>query len=502
MDLQDSEWKSEITHTRGRYPNLLRIAEVTSLTEPSLGSAPDVDQTLHSRKTPRLPPPRASTPRHTNIGSPKRSTGRPQRPSTGVEEDDSPSQPRTQPPANRVLNFAAKGVRTSIESPSPFKPRHVLRRSSGHGRPDPFAIDEQAKKQATQPVQEAIEDVDEAAGAEIDLPQPVNDGPLMLGDHGDYSPVPETVNEDDPGEHVEHSHDSPSLPKRGRSRNSGDSIDSQVQRSSSATGEFGKKRHRSRLEDEQAEMDSNTLQLRVNGSGPAHKKRRGKASIDKVTVHHDYIDDTIDPALLSHGDEYAADHGEHSGLSEPIPAKAKSKKGKAPKERDANHAMGRSVEINDSPSKLRQSPGKRPGSRGISVGPVNAYQLRAATPYEDAGQRVSRYGRNLIEPLKYWANEARVYRRGETAAIVRADPVEESKPKRAKKRGRKSTKSVGGLGGIDESEAESCMADEWEEEMGVIAGDVANWDPETQMGVPEDLVREGMLLHPIVSTFE
>ncbi|KAI7343016.1 hypothetical protein KC354_g15929, partial [Hortaea werneckii] len=35
-------------------------------------SAPEVEQTLHMRKTPKLPPPRASTPRHTHIGSPKR----------------------------------------------------------------------------------------------------------------------------------------------------------------------------------------------------------------------------------------------------------------------------------------------------------------------------------------------------------------------------------------------------------------------------------------------
>ena len=67
----------------------------------------------------------------------------------------------------------------------------------------------------------------------------------------------------------------------------------------------------------------------------------------------------------------------------------------------------------------------------------------------------------------------------------------EKKP--SKRRGRKN------LDDIDEedSDTESTHPDEWEEEVGVIAGMVANWDPETQMGLcePEDLVREGML-HP------
>ena len=123
------------------------------------------------------------------------------------------------------------------------------------------------------------------------------------------------------------------------------------------------------------------------------------------------------------------------------------------------------------------------------MGPMNNYHLRATTPFEDAGERVSRFGRNLIQPLKYWANEARIYKRGVIEGIVRAEEVELPKKKRPKKKGRK---RINKLDDIDEdSETESVMADEWEDEVGVIAGMVANWDPETQMGNPEDLIREG-----------
>lgn len=461
------------------------------------GSGPDVDKTLTSRKTPRLPPPRASTPKHTNIGSPKRmSTGQriSQRQSLGLEHDGSPTRPRTQPPANRVLDFGGDGVRKSIESPSPFKPRHVLRRSMA-GK-DPFAS-------PVKPASDAIVEVNEGVG-KIDNDDEIQiaaDVPIMITDDDNFydaMPHQASVEVEEADTRAGAEHKSPPKSRTARPRKSNDTANSsQIQHCpSSAKRTSTKKRDLSVLDDNHAEGEQSLLDSQLSELGPASKKPRGKqpkAKNKEVIIHHrDGWDETIDPALLAYGDQYEANSALEAAL-EPNNSKRKGKgkkgKGKAPKERDPNRAMrapGSPVKLNDSPSKLRND---RAGGRQSSIGPMNHYHLRATTPFEDAGERTSRYGRNLIQPLKYWANEARIYRRGEIEGIVRAEEVELPKPKRPKKKGRK---RINKLEDIDEeSETESVMADEWEDEVGVIAGMVANWDPETQMGVPEDLLREG-----------
>ncbi len=259
----------------------------------------------------------------------------------------------------------------------------------------------------------------------------------------------------------------------------------------------GQKRTRSSLNGPDASEESTSVSQISESSRPS---KRGRTSREKVIVHQDDGDVAVDPSMIAHGDEYVVEVLEEP--SQPSnKAKGKGKKskgkGKAPQERDPNRSMGTRVKINYSPSKLRYNRESRESSRGLSIGPVSNVHLRASTPFEDAGERTSRFGRALIQPLKYWANEMRLYKHGETAGIVRADEVSPPKRKRpAKKRGRKKR-----LDGIDEeSDSESTHPDEWEEEVGVIAGMVANCDPETQTGLcePEDLVREGMHLQHII----
>ncbi|KAK5172566.1 mitotic fidelity of chromosome transmission- protein [Saxophila tyrrhenica] len=468
-------------------------------------SGPDVDVTLASRKTPRLPPARASTPKHTNIGSPKRaSTGRPaqQRMNT-PEEEGTPARVRSQLRPNRVLDFGEGGVKQSIESPSPFKPRHVLRRSLGVGKSNPFASPATSKATPAE-VTIAEEDEQEAEGAEL----PVDDGPLILDDDEDsHDAVPQHDEEEaqtgaaEEEEEEQEVQEVPQKRKSGRPRKSGSSVNSsQIQHTPPvAPMVSSRKRDRSTLENSQLE-DASISQSQISQTGRAQKKQRGgRPSLNKVIVHHDEGDEAVDPSVIAHGDEYVVEEDASVPAEEPeepAPAKQKGngKKSKAPKERDPNRAMrGQSeqVKLNDSPSKLRD---RREGSRSLSVGPISNVHLRAATPYEDAGERTSRYGRNLVQPLKYWANEMRLYKNGETAGIVRADIV--SPPKRrkpVKKKTKKKNKGGNDLNDIDEeSDAESTHPDEWEEEVGVIAGDVANWDPEKQQGDPEDLVREDL----------
>lgn len=418
----------------------------------------------------------------------------------GLERDASPIQSRTQPPANRVLDFGGEKVHKSIET-SPFKPRHVLRRSFAQAEKDPFASPSKTS-------------ADAAAGAEPvgkidndDEVQLIDDGPLIPADEDYYDALPHEgrVDAEEPETAAGAQQQTPAISRPVTRRTSKDAADSSQLIQLPSTGpkrSSTKKRNHSALEDDQGEITNQSLldsQLSTE-DGPSHKKQRGKQSRNKeVVIHHrDGDDETIDPALLACGDQYEPDSALEAAL-EPEPvverskgkAKGEGKKGKVKilNEKDPNQPLrpsGSPVKIKDSPSKLRND---RSGSRQGSTGPMNNYHLRATTPFEDAGERVSRFGRNLIQPLKYWANEARIYRRGVIEGIVRAEEVEVPKRKKPKKKGRK---RVNKLEDIDEeSETESVMADEWEDEVGVIAGMVANWDPETQMGNPEDLIREG-----------
>lgn len=427
------------------------------------------------------------------------STGRPisKRLSVGLEADGSPVQLRTAPPPNRVLDFGESEVHKSIESASPFKPRHVLRRSMGGVQKNPFASPEPARDAKPKTIPEA----EEEAQDEVEEQQTADDGPLMVDDDDYYDAVPEQEEASGGAEEVE---EDPAPKKRGRPRKSGESRDtSQVHHTPPvADMTSGQKRDRSTLEAEPSE-EANVSHSQITEAGPASKKHRGRPA--KVIVHQDDGDAyTIDPSLLAHGDEYVAEVSEEpSEAPNKGKGKEKGKKSKAaaPKERDPNRKMDRQVRINDSPSKLRSRSKSQEASGRLSVGPISNVHLRASTPFEDASERTSRYGRNLIQPLKYWANEMRIYKHGETAGIVRADMV--SPPKRTKpppkKRGRKV--KGGKLDDIEEeSDTESTHPDEWEEEVGVIAGMVANWDPENQVGVPEDLVREGKLFTPLLTS--
>lgn len=241
-------------------------------------------------------------------------------------------------------------------------------------------------------------------------------------------------------------------------------------------------------------------------AGPPQKKPRGRLSKDRVIVHQDDGEATIDPAPLAHGDSYLADGGGEDGLG-PLPILPKKKKGgrkgkAAMKDSDPNAKLknvrmtGSPVKLNDSPSKLRLSPSKRGESRGASLGPISNVNLRASTPFEDAGPRVSRYGRPVMQPLKYWANEGLIYKNGEIEGVVRAEEVEvlKSKTNRRKTTARKGKKRGKPDTVDEESETESIMPDDWEDQLGVIAGMVAPWDAQLGAGDVEREIKEGMQL--------
>lgn len=444
------------------------------------------------------------------------STGRPHTTGKVMASEENETSPtrnlsKTQPPANRVLDFAANGVLKSIESTSPFKPRKVLRRSMGSAapRPDPFAQDGSPAR-SVKPAMSPIVLVEEDEREEVEAMQPADDAPGMFDDDGDedaYLTMPEETMPEETVAEVEEVpaeavHSSPTRRKPGRPRKSIESANaSHVERTSPAKSVTPtKKRDRTSMESENAEGEDSTLQMRLDAASasPAQKRPRGRPPKNKLPVHREEQDDTIDPQLLTHSDEYPADEPREESVQPQTKGKAKKSKTPAPKERDPNRSIRAAtspVKLHDGPARGSKSPSKRAPSRGGSLGPVSNVNFRASTPFEDAGERVSRYGRPVLKPLQFWANETRVWKNGECEGIIRAEEV--ARPKQKSKRGRKkkpkkSVKGISRLEDIDEeSETESTCADEWEEEVGVIAGTIANWDAETQMGDPNDTVREG-----------
>ncbi|CAK4032663.1 Centromere 3 [Lecanosticta acicola] len=469
-------------------------------------SAPDVATTLSQRRTPRFPPPRQSTPRHTNIGSPRRMSSVKQntRAKGAVDEDDEDA--HAQPRANRRLDFGGPSNRDNkrasvVDAQSPFKPKKVLRRSTGPARRDPFDLhdeddDSDGAKTSIEHTNGVLDD-DENVEESIE-----RDDPPVFMDDGDSYPM-ETehtaVSLDEPNQ--QQAGESPLKRKRGRPRKSDRSVDnSQL---SASTGS-GKKRTRSSIENDQSLNDS-TASAGHASMGPPPKRHRS-SNADKVIIHHDEGTEAIDPSMIAFGDEYQADGdmvpedeaGAQTQLDaqleeqqEPQPAK-KGKgrpkgKGKAAATRETSSKAA--AQKKGSPVKLDGSPSKK--ARSGSAGPISNVNLRATTPFEDASHQVSRAGRNLIQPLKFWENESRIWRAGEIEGIVRAEQVEKPKPVKRKKKGRK------GKGGrlqdiAEESEAESVMPDEWEEEMGVITGTVASWDPATKNGDANNPVQEDL----------
>lgn len=580
------------------------------------GSAPDVDETLNMRKTPRFPPPRATTPRHTNIGSPKRmSSARPQSRNADMASDISPNRALSQPPANRVLNFGRQNVRA--DTGSPFKPTKVLRRSFGgvqraqtenlamsppesYSKPELPTVDTNMINEEDEDAQEATDqEVEAGAGADIhsdesysgaqvyleEDDQPADDAPPMFNDGDDFYNTQGDAEADevDITEALEHAEvllqTTPSAAphtkkQRGRPRKSDKSTEASIIEQVSPAGSpasNSKKRSRAEVEDDQDDQADDTVQsieqsqnevshASASSQNPAKrargrprkdqisvlqdatehtvpdvdqslqslqegddepsqisaatatdrpaKKGRGRPRKSEVTMIEDNNEQTIDPADVAYGDSYLApvieDDEAEAAPASPIPEtkpgkKAKAQKAakskKAPKERDPNQSMRRTPSA--SPGKVDRdralilSPSKRAGS-------VSNVNLRATTPFEDAHQRLSRSGRPIMAPLKHWAGESYVWKNGEVEGIIRADEVKT--PRGNKKKGSKTKRRVPRAGGrgndldiiAEESDTESTVPDDWEEQIGVIAGTVAAWDPDAQQGNPELPIREGI----------
>lgn len=403
------------------------------------------------------------------------SSARPQTRGAISEEPDEDS-PRSRA-VNRKIDFG--GVNRNrkslhvVDAESPFKPKHKLRRSTGPAT-RPSVYDYETDGTALETIEQTQTNglgEDESVELSIegdDEPAPVDD----------YDSAPVDI------EQLDVSFEEPARRKRGRPRKSDQSNASQTQESPKTSGiasSSGAKRSRTSLRDE-TEVEA----------GPSRKKTRTSGGSTIVEQQGEEVE--IDPADIAHGDEYLDAMGQEdqpqldSQLeAQPEPGPTKKGKGGRPrgKKGKAVAALKPGEGAKGSPIKINASPSKK---RSGSAGPMSNVNLRAHTPFDDANQTTSRAGRNLIQPLKFWANENRIWKNGEIEGIIRAEPVEQSrrKPLKRKKRSRKRLHDI-----EEESDSESIMPDEWEDNMGVITGNVASWNPETRQGDPEDPYQEG-----------
>lgn len=136
---------------------------------------------------------------------------------------------------------------------------------------------------------------------------------------------------------------------------------------------------------------------------------------------------------------------------------------------------------------------------GKKRGPRSIVQLRAGTPMEDDGAKQTRSGRTSIKPLKYWQNETYVWDHGEINAVVRASEVEQPKKQvnrsAGKRKGRPPGARLAAIQEDEEDEDEELLPEAWEEEMGVINGEVRAWDADIGAGNPDETTSEGILFH-------
>lgn len=188
--------------------------------------------------------------------------------------------------------------------------------------------------------------------------------------------------------------------------------------------------------------------------------------------------------------------------------KGKSSKAAATKEakpKPATAARGRpkatakktnlaTISENDSPAVQRGPPMPR-NNRGLII-------LRRETPMDSNGFKQTRSGRNSVRPVAYWKNERVEYSDDENEyynggnfllprikGVVRADEVEDTRPKRSYHKPGKNKKRTVIVESEDDEEVEP-----WETEPGRLVGEIRVWDPEDQTGMHAEEVEEEIAL--------
>lgn len=463
---------------------------------------PGVEETIQSRRATRLPSTRTTPTQRTYLhGTPRwQSSGKAQsQPPFG-----SPDEPHPR------LDFGTNGVRTSIEKRSPFKPRHVLRRSSpGLGglrenRPLPPRSSEvsaesvrrrshrQSVEQHSTPSQSLVDDEPLFVQQDETLQYSTRDeidGALDLAEsmlHSSPGTARKRRRTGEPRISRGSTHytppAAPMMQSTGRQNGPriSDSYEGQTGGFASEVAPTSSKRQADALPayDDQPIND-------YDYDDPDDYDDDVSVDLPEVLPSDDQdVEDTEQISLPSSPssppsmDETAEQDGRRAKLS---PKKPRVKINAPPPRRQRSSSID-----SESGSDAETSRSKRSGSR-------SNVRLRSTTPFEDAGQRTTRSGRPVMRPLDWWAGETIIWKNGEIDGVTRANSVEPERRVVNKKRNahKKKTKKIkAGLDAIDEQD-EDMMPSEWEEEIGVLRGDVATWDSEREVGDDNNISTEG-----------
>lgn len=433
-------------------------------------SAPDVEATLHARRTPGIPPARASTPRRSNItGSPQRHSSL--KPKRKIFIESPSSSALRHPAAARILGIDDNSeIRQSIEKRTPKKraqfDRGPVPAYANGVTPSPGTGGFRTN-QIFHENEAELEEAYDLAGSILH-----NSSPLAAGKQ-----------------------------RKGKTRRSIETSVTETALDPALAASTSRKRPRRSdvpVDDEplfhQGDDEEEMFPPPKRQSLPAAEQyidlQADDGYGDGGNQDYDDDDDVGEPFDEPVGDNGLPEGGasdDNVDVQEVEPRRKKTKQPRPKKDKAAPKVTNRARSvISDDDDAGSAGPSRRLGAT------VSNVRLRSTTPFEDAGHRTTRSGRAVMKPLNYWAGETVIWKNGEMDGIIRANSVEKvvepirrkPPPKTAKK------KKKPNLADIDEQD-EDLLPSDWEEEIGVLTGDVARFDYNTGIGNDEELVREG-----------
>lgn len=148
-------------------------------------------------------------------------------------------------------------------------------------------------------------------------------------------------------------------------------------------------------------------------------------------------------------------------------------------------------------NKITKKTGGKPLSvRGASVGAGSRFVQRSATPANDSGALITRYGRQSIKPLATWRGEKTIMGDRFVDAlpgikeVIRVDEVVEPRP-RAPRHRKGQYRGRSRLADVEEEEGDEGKAP-WETDPGIMVAQVMEWDPNTNRYDEESTREEGL----------
>ena len=524
----------------------------TSISTSPLQLNPSLIQTSDSLPEPttvlgmrRSLPPRSRSPIKTSIGSPRKSVGGSPRKSMGLLSspakrfpNGTPSYIGSQDEPSAIVDIAAESLARSIEGGSQQSNEKRMERS-------PLAAKVDKVKKRKQPFDISSDEYDEPevvqeehGEPEPEVPPVVDEEPPVNGDNS--MDIPSDIEDEGPqlGLGVASAAQKPTgkgrKPKKGTLLATKDSIASKP-KDSAEPGDSPQNPSESEAETSLDPGQSiKDVPKKRRGRPPKAKQREGATETEVYRDPDDAVEDGPSKPAKRAKIEIAGSSASKVSKKRPPPSardpnaqitSRPANKGKSTARNKELSPANLSTADSDTPSvptgKNRGRP-KAQGKQNTTVMPpppkparatstdtVNARGkprarslqiLRSTTPADEDGARFTRSGRATVKPIEYWRGERIVYAKpkkidsgrislGSIQEVVRAEDLPEEKRPRAPRSQKRRRRQA--MLEEEEDESDSGM-EEWEEEPGVLGGEVWQWDPRMERGDAEVMEEIGM----------